>query len=59
MHEEIFKRFRQVENTTTRQFGGSGLRLSITNAYVELLGGKIWIESEEGKGSVFYNTHRQ
>jgi len=56
MHEEIFKRFSQVENTTTRQFGGSGLGLSITKAYVELLGGKIWLESEEGKGSIFNFT---
>lgn len=56
MHQEIFKRFRQVENTTTRQFGGSGLGLSITKAYVELMGGKIWLDSEENKGSVFHFT---
>jgi len=56
MHEEIFKRFRQVENAATRNFGGSGLGLAITKAYVELLGGKIWVESEEGKGSTFYFT---
>lgn len=54
MHEEIFKRFRQVESTITRQFGGSGLGLSISKAYVELLGGKMWLESELGKGSTFY-----
>jgi CheY-like chemotaxis protein len=56
MHEEIFKRFRQVESTAARQFGGSGLGLSISKAYVELLGGKIWLNSESGKGSTFYFT---
>lgn len=54
MHEEIFKRFRQVEFAATRQFGGSGLGLSISKAYVELLGGKIWLTSTLGKGSSFY-----
>ncbi len=56
MHEEIFKRFRQVENTMARKFGGSGLGLSISKAYVELLGGKMWLTSELGKGSTFYFT---
>jgi PAS domain S-box-containing protein len=56
MHEEIFKRFRQVEFTATRQYGGSGLGLSISKAYVELLGGKIWLTSTPGKGSTFYFT---
>lgn len=54
MHEEIFKRFRQVEFAATRQFGGSGLGLSISKAYVELLGGKIWLTSTPGSGSSFY-----
>jgi PAS domain S-box-containing protein len=56
MHEEIFKRFRQVESTNTRKYGGSGLGLSISRAYVELLGGKLWVESALGKGSVFRFT---
>ncbi len=56
MHEVIFNRFRQIETTATRNFGGSGLGLSISKAYVELLGGKIWLTSELGKGSVFYFT---
>ncbi len=56
MHEEIFKRFRQVESTVTRQFGGSGLGLSISKAYIELFGGKIWLESELNEGSTFYFT---
>lgn len=56
MHEKIFKRFQQVENTATRNFGGSGLGLAISKSNVELLGGRIWVESEIGKGSKFYFT---
>lgn len=56
MHEKIFKRFRQVESTMERKFGGSGLGLSISKAYVELLGGKIWLISELDKGSTFFFT---
>ncbi|NOU47750.1 MAG: response regulator [Bacteroidales bacterium] len=54
MQEEIFKRFRQVEDTTSRKYGGSGLGLSISKAYIELLGGKVWLKSALGKGSIFY-----
>jgi PAS domain S-box-containing protein len=56
MHEEIFKRFRQVESTIAHQSAGSGLGLSISKAYVELLGGKMWITSEVDKGSTFHFT---
>ncbi|MDP2113452.1 MAG: ATP-binding protein, partial [Bacteroidota bacterium] len=56
LHEEIFKRFRQVETTTTRQFGGSGLGLTISKAYTELLGGRMWLDSELGKGTTIYFT---
>jgi CheY-like chemotaxis protein len=56
MHDEIFKRFRQVENSLSKQFGGSGLGLSISKAYVELLGGRIWVTSELEKGSTFHFT---
>ncbi len=56
MHDEIFERFRQVEVSTSRKFGGSGLGLSISKAYIELLCGKIWLSSEPDKGSVFYFT---
>lgn len=56
MFERIFDRFRQVDYNATRKFGGSGLGLSISKAYVELLGGKIWVKSTSGKGSIFYFT---
>jgi CheY-like chemotaxis protein len=56
LHKKIFNRFFQVENSITRKHEGTGLGLSITKAFVEILGGKIWLTSEEGKGSVFYFT---
>jgi PAS domain S-box-containing protein len=52
----IFERFRQASETISRTHEGSGLGLAISKAYVEMLGGKIWVESEEGKGSIFYFT---
>ena len=54
--EIIFERFRQGNDLNTRYTEGAGLGLSISKAYVEMLGGKIWVESEEGKGSIFYFT---
>jgi PAS domain S-box-containing protein len=50
----IFERFRQIENSSHGHVGGSGLGLAITKAYVELLGGKIWMESKLNVGSCFY-----
>ena len=52
----IFERFRQANDTVTRTHEGSGLGLAISKAYVEILGGNIWVESKEGKGSTFYFT---
>jgi signal transduction histidine kinase/ActR/RegA family two-component response regulator len=52
--ELIFKAFSQAESSTTRKFGGTGLGLSISVRLVEMLGGKLEIKSEDGKGSIFY-----
>jgi signal transduction histidine kinase len=52
--QKIFERFVQEDISLSRQHEGAGLGLSISQAFVEMLGGKIWLESEEGKGSKFY-----
>ncbi len=52
----IFDRFYQVDNTVTREHEGTGIGLSISRAYVENLGGKIWLRSAPGKGTTFYFT---
>ena len=52
--ETIFVEFQQAEPTITQEFGGTGLGLSITKKFVEMHGGRIWVESEWGKGSTFF-----
>ena len=52
-HARIFERFRQVEDSFTRKYGGNGLGLAISKSLIEMLGGTIGMESQSGKGSVF------
>ncbi len=56
--QNIFESFIQVDNSSTRKYGGTGLGLTISKKLVNMMGGEIWAESEAGRGSIFHFTAR-
>jgi len=54
--DQLFKKYGQVKSDAKRKFGGTGLGLAVAQELVEGMGGKIWLESDVGKGTTFFFT---